>query len=278
MKLEALFAHDQTLPPVPRVVQAVLAHTAQDATHDKELAALIAADPVICARLLQVANSARYQRPQQISSVQQAMQLLGQVNVRTLVLSLGLISGFRQLPPELLQPLWRHSLYTAALSRPAAPLVGVDAELAYTLGLLQCIGQLLMHAAQAPVMQALDEQVSPLAPERLALERQTLGYGYTDVSAELARRWQFPERLAQALQASGGAPAAGLPDAVARLAALTRVSAWQAWAATLAPLTPELLASWPTDAAEHLGLPRPDEHLCIASLEALCPALPELLG
>jgi len=269
MTLQALFDGFQALPPIPRVVQEVLARAGDDAAPDGQLAQLIAADQAISARLLQVANSARYQMPQEIRTIGQAMQLLGQVNVRTLVVSLGLISGFGQLPPTLLRPLWRFNLHTAALARQGAPAAGVDAELAYTLGLLQGMGQMVLQ---------LQRPDGLLAPQLPALQRQALGYSDTDVSAELARRWQFPALFAQVLQAMGAPLGADLPHQVASLAALTRVSAWQAWAATQEPLTPDMLATWPLDAAQYLGLPAITTPLAITPLDILCPALHELLG
>lgn len=277
MTLQALFEHLRALPPIPRVVQEVLARTSQDANHDSELAKLIAADQIISARLLQVANSARYQMPQQINTVSQAMQVLGLVNVRTLVVSLGLISGFQQLAPALQQPLWRFNLHTAALARQGASAAGVDAELAYTLGLLQGIGQMVMQIAQPERMLPLNALSNPLAPERPALEQQVLGYDYTEVSAELARRWQFPPLFAQVLQAVGRPLAADLPDDVARLVALIQVSVWQAWAATQGALSAEQLASWPQAAAQRIGLPIDAAQHAIAPLPVLCPALHELM-
>ena len=273
MKLQALFDSFRALPPIPRVVQAALAQPIED----RELAQLIAADQAISARLLRVANSASYQMPQQISSISQAMQLLGQVNVRTLVISLGLISGFRQLPAALLQPLWQANLHTAALARQGAPAAGVDAELAYTLGLLQGMGQMLLCVTQPDGWLPPTPQTNPLAPERLARERQLLGYSHADVSAELARRWQFPSALVQVLQALGE-PLTNLPEDLARLTALTQVAAWQAWATTQGALSPAAQAAWPADAAQTLKLPEDAAQREISSLPSLCPALHELIN
>lgn len=277
MKLQALFDSFQALPPIPRVVQEVLAQTGEDRAHDRDLAQLIAADQAISARLLRVANSASYQMPQQISSISQAMQLLGQVNVRTLVISLGLISGLRPLPAALMQPLWHANLHTAALAQQGAPAAGVPAELAYTLGLLQGMGQMVLLVTQPDGLPPPDTQTSPLAPGRLAQERQCLGYSHADVSTELARRWQFPAVLVQVLQALGE-PLSGLPDDIARLTALTQVSVWQAWASNQGALSSHAQAAWPFDAARTLGLADDAAQREITALPTLCPALHELIS
>ncbi len=228
MKIDALFDHFNTLPPVPRVVQEVLIHLQQENQQADVLIQLIESDQVVYARLLQVANSACFQMPHRISTAQQAVQLLGMVNVRTLVISIGLIHCFRQLPTTLLKPLWQHNFYTAVAARHLAQRVGVDAGLAHALGLLHGIGQLVLRIVQPQPMQDLDAQVHPQSPERLIVERQTLGYAYTDVSASLTQRWQFPTLFGQVLAGASDPLAHHLETEVAALAALIHLSAWLA--------------------------------------------------
>lgn len=275
MNIDVLFDHFNTLPPASHVVQEVLAHFQQDGRQANELIELIESDPVLYARLLQVANSARFQMPQRIQTAQQAVQLLGLVNVRTLVISIGLIHCFKQLPATLLQPMWQHDLYTATAARQLALRVDVDAGLAYALGLLHGIGQLVMRIVQPEAMLDLDEQVSPQAPQRLILERQTFGYAYTDVSAELTRRWQFPNLFEQVLAGASDPLTHSMDADVATLAALIHLSAWLAWANDLSPQTTN--DSWPVDVAKKLGLPNSAAELALPPLQSLCPALQDLI-
>jgi len=276
MNIDALFDHFSTLPPAPRVVQEVFAHFQQDGRQPTDLVELIESDPVIYARLLQVANSARFQMPHRIKTAKQAVQLLGLVNVRTLVISIGLIHCFKQIPATLLQPLWQHNLYTATAARQLALQVGVDAGLAYALGLLHGIGQLVMRIVQPEAMLDLDEHVSAQAPSRLILEHQTFGYAYTDVSAELARRWQFPTLFEQVLAGTSDPLTHPMDADVATLAALIHLSAWLAWANDLSPQTTQ--DSWPVDVAKRLGLPHSAVELAIPPLQNLCPALQDLIS
>lgn len=254
MKLDHLFYSPQVLPVISPVVQELLVSMAkpdgQDA-HTQALVQQIERDAVITARLLQLANSAYFQLPQAVSSVSQAVQHLGYVNVRSLVISIGLMSSFSRLDAQLTKPFWYQSLHMAAAAQhwAALPEVQLDSQLAHTLALLYPIGRLLMQQSLPGDMQALDQQVHPLSPHRPSLEQARLGFTCAEVSAELARRWHFPALFATVFAGK----ALVQPDV--RLAALVRMAAWQVWFGEQVPGAAEPLAScWPADLATTVPL------------------------
>ena len=254
MKLDGLFHSPHMLPVISPVVQELLGCMAKPAGQEvptQVLAQHIARDAVITARLLQLANSAYFQLPQAVSSVSQAVQLLGFVNVRALVISIGLMSSFSHLDARLTQQFWRHSLHMAAAAQhwAALPAVQLDSRLAHTLALLYPIGQLLMYQGLPGDMQALDRQAHPLSPQRLSLERARFGFTYADVGAELAQRWNFPPLFATVFAGK----ALLQPDV--RLTALVQMAAWQVWYSEQAAGAADLLASsWPADLAATVPL------------------------
>ncbi len=275
MNIDQLFDKVRTLPIIPRVLQELLSSFGNPDISTHALAQLISSDPALCAQLLRLANSARYHSPQAVGSAHQAVQLLGLTNVRSLVISMGLISCFAKLPAHLLTPFWQHSLRTAVLARHWAALAQVDGELAYTLSLLHGVGQLVMRLGLPEPMLALDAQVAAFAPQRLAVERAALGFDYAEVGAELARRWQFPVLLAQVM----GAAEARLdkPEACL-LADLIALASWQAWV-TQESLSPEQIdALWPTHLAQKLGVSSQLGGSHFADWSELCGDLPELLS
>ena len=175
MKFDPLFKNANHLPVLPKVLQNLLVSFNDDTLRADLLARQIEQDPVINARLLRLANSACYQMPQTISTAHQAVQQLGMVNVRSLVISIGLAGCLSGLPPALIQPYWRHSLHTATAARYWASGVQIDAELSYTLGLLHGIGQLVLRTVYPDAMLRLDQQTGPFAPGRRAAEREEFG-------------------------------------------------------------------------------------------------------
>ena len=274
MNLTALFEQTRALPVVPKVLLELLTSFNNSALRTDELAQLITSDPVICARLLRLANSARYHTPQGVNSAYQAVQLLGLVNVRSLVISMGLMNCFVNLPTNLLKPFWQQSLRTAALARHWSAHAEVDGELAYILGLLHGVGQLVMRQGLAVPMLALDAKSDPASPTRIAAERAALGFSYAEVGAELARRWQFPTIFSEVIGATDSLPVN--PQAAA-LAALIQLAAWQAWVAEQPLSSEQIDALWPNELALQAGVPSQQGGSHFGDWGNLCDDLQDLL-
>ena len=274
MTIDQLFDKVRTLAVMPLVLRELFSSFNNPDVSMQALAQLISKDPALCAQLLRLANSAHYHSPKAVASAHQAVQLLGITNVRSLVISIGLMSCFAKLPAHLLTPFWQHCLRTAVLARHWAAMAQVDGELAYTLGMLHAVGQLVMRQGMAEPMRMLDSQMSPFAPQRLAAERGALGFDHAEVGAELARRWQFPVLFAQVM----GAPEARLDKPQACLLAdLIALASWQAWV-TQEPLTADQTdAMWPTHLAQQLGVPSEVGGSNFAGWNELCGDLPELM-
>lgn len=201
MQLDALFKQPQALPAVPKIVHELIdSFNNQDVSID-DIARKLAADPVLSARLLRLANSAYYHVSRTIGTVNEAISMLGFVTVRTLVISSGLTGGYKSMPGMDLTSFWRYSMHTAAIAGWLAQRVGVNRDLAFTVGLMHGIGQLVMHAGMPAEMLHLDKQVSPLDAERFEAERQACGYTHATVGAELARQWRFPLSFVDAITA-----------------------------------------------------------------------------
>jgi HD-like signal output (HDOD) protein len=250
LKLEALFQQPQMLPAMPRVVQQLVASLASEAAHSDDLVPLIGSDPVLSAELLRLANSAYFQRSSPVGSVHQALQQLGFVNVRALVIRIGLMTRFVNVPGHLLKPFWQHSVHTAMAARHWAARLDVNPELAYLLGLLHAIGQLLMRIRLPDAMLELDLKMSANDPRRQLLEQQVLGFSTAQVGAELLQRWQFPALFSQVIAGAS----VSVEPAAQPLAALITLAAWQAWVTDAAPDDAQIEASWPELLAQQVGV------------------------
>lgn len=252
MTLNALFANPTVLPTVPKVVQELIRSFSRDDVAVEQIASRLEADPVLSAKTLRLANSAYFHVSRRIGTVNDALLMLGFVMVRNLVVGCGLAGTFKDAPGIDLPQFWRYSLDTACTARWLAHAGGHNADLAFTVGLVHGLGQLLMHAAQPAEMGPLDRQCHPLAAERAALEQAELGYHHGDVGAELALRWKFPEAVTEPLKTVPDPLRGDPPDT---MAALIHLSAWRARVAAL-HIAPELaLQTCPTPVGALIGLP-----------------------
>ncbi len=277
MNLDQLFQPPHVIPTIPKVLQELIVALGDDAVQPLALARLIEHDAAVSARLLQLANSAFFSPGREIHTVSQALDQLGTVNVRSLVISIGLKSRFSMLEAQVLQPFWRNSLRIAATAQhwAALPEVQLNVHHAWSVGLLYTIGQLFMHMGLPQDMQALDAQMEPLAPERIALEREKFGFGYPEVSAELVRRWRLPALFHEVLSVEPWQPAA---TELTPMAALVQMAVRQAWVYAPAAAEQRSDLPWPAEVAALVPL-RPDQAAeNFPGWQPLCGKLEAMLG
>ena len=192
------------LPTLPAVASKVLELTSQEDVLLIEVINLISQDIALSAKILKVANSAFYNFPQQIGSVQQAVSLLGINAVRCLVLSFSFLSMGQDNQGRLFDftAFWEQSLIAASAARLIAEQTGqIDPEETFTLGLLQNIGQLIFALTLPTRYDHLLERLRSSEGTRdVDLEEEYLGLAHTISGAEVARVWGLPESIVIALR------------------------------------------------------------------------------
>ena len=190
--------HSDELPTLPAVAVTLLNMTSREDTTLTDIADLIAHDISLSAKILKVANSAFYSFPQQISSIRQAVFVLGTNAVRSLVLSFSFLSikVKRKHNRFNFDAFWEHSLAAAVAAKMILDQVrGVSADEVFVSSLLQDIG-ILVLARTFPeqydaVLQMAEEQridVNEAEGKIFAVHHSFIGY-------EMAKAWGFPEVL-----------------------------------------------------------------------------------
>lgn len=252
MKIAALFNQENVLPTAPKVVQELIESFDNEGVSTDDLARRIALDPVLSANLLRLANSAYYRASRRVSSVDAAVTMLGFVTVRTLVITCSLVSRFKTTPGIDLRQFWRYSLSTAVACRWLAEKCGEDTELAFTIGVVHAIGELMMHLGMPEESTTLDKIANPYSDSRLQMERDVFGFNYSDVSAELLARWKFPDAIVAAIRASSRAFD---PQDFNRQAAILHLASWAARTGESHVGSAAMRDKCPIRIVELLGLP-----------------------
>jgi putative nucleotidyltransferase with HDIG domain len=165
----------------------------------QEIAAVLESDPALCARALQLANSAHFGMSGKITSVDQAVVTLGGMAMRTLVVSTasGMFGGPDDLPPGF----WSHSVAVAAASAIAARLYSVPRGDAICAGLLHDLGAALLfrhdRTGSAARMAAGTNSASTL----IADEIEAYGADHAELGADALAAWKLPATVVNALRA-----------------------------------------------------------------------------
>lgn len=191
------------LPVMPEVGLALIATLDDEDTPVSKIQSVIARDPVLTARLLALANSAAFGLPRKVASLDNALSLVGLSKLRALALSACLHNAF-SIPDGIdAARFWRYSTECAAYAQwLCGGLDGdieVDRQKAWLAGLMLRLGELIIVQSVPKDVEEIEAQ--PCRPgERWEREKILAGFDEGEVTAELARRWNFPSDVVHALQ------------------------------------------------------------------------------
>lgn len=199
MDIDTLFADLHTLPSIPKVVQELIQQFDNPSSSLESVARNIERDPVISAKVLRLANSARFRGARESASIEDAAMRLGFNTLRTLVLASGLTAAFKAAANFDLKSFWTDSFRVASVSRLLAKQAGKEADTAFSCGMMHNIGELLIQTGAPEMAGKLNLHAHRDAAGRAAEETLQLGFGYPEVGAELARRWNLPKTIQNAI-------------------------------------------------------------------------------
>ena len=196
------------LPSPPGTAIRVLELCRRDDVDLKDITDVLKTDPVLSGRLLRYANSSLVAPARKITSIEQAVGLLGVRAVQLTALGFALAPDADPTCPGFdLQHFWRDSTLVAATARILADqaamqrLAGkVPRDEAFTAGLLAALGQLALAYG---IPDDYAQVAVPNREDRFALaeaERNTLGCDYAFFGAEVATLWELPELLCDAIR------------------------------------------------------------------------------
>ena len=191
-----------SLPSLPQAVQEALAMLNDEGASVGAVADRIEHDQVLAARTLRAANTAFYGAPGRVATIRAAIGVLGLRTVSALLTTASVSAQFPGSPrcPEFrFAGFWRHTLTTALTARGLAKAMGMDAEVAFTAGLLHDIGALVL-ATQYPLefgvaLRYAREHDLPL----LDAERAALDVDHCVAGEVLAQHWRLPPAVARAI-------------------------------------------------------------------------------
>jgi putative nucleotidyltransferase with HDIG domain len=182
------------LPVLPKAA-AKLMRTSDD-TAPATLESIVAWDPILTGRLLEVANSASFGPPRSVTRLADAAARVGVPLARKVLLAACLGELFASAS---LRILWVNSQRIAERTSALARLAKVDPDEAYVAGLLHDAGRLIFERSDAGSRLAVSEWLGSGFPLTCA---ETLVYAkdHADAGAELLRSWDLPCSIVDAVE------------------------------------------------------------------------------
>jgi HD-like signal output (HDOD) protein/CheY-like chemotaxis protein len=204
--LRALVSTTQCLPSLPHIYQELRTMLHSEDTTLPQLADLIAEDPPMTAKLLQLVNSAFFGPGRRIASPREALAMIGIDTLQSLVLNAGIysqfIAGLPQTELELLDTLWQRSVGVGTLARQigaAEGLSGQELDSCFTGGLLHDIGQLILTFNLPEQWREIEQLAQSRHMSFKEAENTVINTDHSILGAYLLGLWALPVDIVEAV-------------------------------------------------------------------------------
>lgn len=200
-ELRSLLGGIGSLPPAPKIYSQLQKALSDDNVSINGLAELVAHDPVIATKVLQVVNSAFFRLAKPMTSIKSAVSYLGFNAVRNLVLSAEVFSQWqtlRTVPGFSLDRLQEHALKTAAACR-ALCVDTPQADDAWLAGLVHDIGYWILLKECPNEFAQVMNLMRQSRLDSCTAEQEVFGATHAEMGAYLLGLWGLPYALVEAV-------------------------------------------------------------------------------
>ncbi|MCX5815752.1 MAG: HDOD domain-containing protein [Proteobacteria bacterium] len=185
-----------TLPTLPGILKKILKALENPNVSLTEIGAFISNDPVITAKVLKMVNSAVYGFPGRISSVSQAVILLGLNVVKGLLLGVSIF----ELMQETMVGLWEHSMGCSIAARLIARKKGLkEPEEISIAALLHDIGKVILILQYPEHYKHAMKQAQERGVVISLAEEDVFAVTHADAGSWIAEKWRFPGTLTEVI-------------------------------------------------------------------------------
>ncbi len=190
----------ETLPSMPAVYNRLMAALAAEKTSLQDVTQILEQDMALCAKLLQIANSAFFRLPRTITRIEEAVSYLGFNTIKQVVLAAEVFGEDESTTVGglSLEALQKHSLLVASIASSMFDDMQLRED-AFVAALLHDIGVLLLiHELPDHLTGVLDD-VRATGEPMFAVEEKMAGVTHAEVGAYLLGLWGLPYPVIEAV-------------------------------------------------------------------------------
>ena len=191
-EIKRIIKDTKSLPTLPGVIAKLGSLADNDKVSMQEMASVVNKDYVLSAKLLKLVNSAFYGFSGRVSTVSNAIILLG-VNV---IKSLAISSSIFEIMEKNVIGLWEHSMGTAVAANSIAKALKLpEPEEISTAALLHDIGKVIIKINLKEDYNLLSQRIHEKDLMMIEAERELLGTDHAEIGEWLTQTWLLPEKL-----------------------------------------------------------------------------------
>ena len=203
-EIDKILASVEEIPPMPAATLKLMNLTDSETSSAGDLGKVISMDQGLTAKVLRLTNSPFYGLPTKVTSVKQAVALLGFKQVRNIALSTEFSKSLNKAFDGYLLgkgELWRHAVATGAIASGIAKKKEPRlADTVFTAGMVHNIGRTLLSG---PLLASFSQVKALVKSEDIPFneaEKKVFGIDHGEAGAKLAQKWKFPAELVEAIK------------------------------------------------------------------------------
>lgn len=202
--LESLIKQAGELPSLPEVYIRVTELLESESATGARIGEAVQTDPTLTARILKLINSAYYGLQNPVTSIPQAVTLLGRQQLQQVLVGSILAGVFKDFDVSSfpLRDFWRHCVKTAIIARQLAMQNArvIDHEAFFTAGLLHDIGWLVIAKVNPGSYMHITEIANAENKEIIQVETEKLGVTHIEVGVALMEKWGIPGLITECVR------------------------------------------------------------------------------
>jgi putative nucleotidyltransferase with HDIG domain len=202
--LEPLLKQAGELPSLPEVYIRVTELLETESASGRKIGETVQTDPALTARILKMINSAYYGLQNPVTSIPQAVTLLGRQQLQQVLMGSVLANVFKEFDVTTfpLRDFWQHCIKTAIIARQLAMQNArvIDHEAFFTAGLLHDIGWLVIAKVNPGSYVQITEIARTENKDVIQVEAEKLGVTHIDVGVALLEKWGIPGLITECVR------------------------------------------------------------------------------
>lgn len=191
-ELKRMVRNIKSLPTIPGIVLKLNALADDEKATVQDIARLISSDQMLSAKVLKLVNSPFYGFPRRVSTISNAVVLLGVNVVKSLLLS----SSIFEIMEKNVVGLWEHSMGAGVAANVIARHLKLpEPEELTTAALLHDIGKVIV---KIELKDDYDRLLSLIEEKNLSMreaERELIFTDHAEIGEWLGRTWMLPDKL-----------------------------------------------------------------------------------
>ena len=201
-KIKRIMAQVKSFPGMPATAARLLKLLEDPESSAEQIEEVLRYDAGLTANILKLTNSAYFGIPSKVSSVRQAVMMLGWKRLLQLVMTMCMSTVMKKPVDGYDLPqgeLWRHSIAVSVAAESVVKALKIpEVEEVFTAALLHDVGKLVLGGFVKEDLGQIKTMVSKGIPFEVA-EYMVIGTDHAEIGARILKKWDFPQGLVNAV-------------------------------------------------------------------------------